>query len=702
MAIIFGESGEHGIAPGANIILGGGGATSALVNRKIWDAQTSGASLALETTTVPPGAASCFKIPSTVAAAANITRTFSDNTFCYGFWFRKIGSTNPSAVNPRIVGFNPSNHTIRLSSGGVLQITIGNASPQTLNTPSADTWYWITGKIDTSSGTHTHDAKIYDDTGSLIATATQSTGAIAAAAQTSFILGTGGSMGGASCFVGTLILSDAHADYPILPMGTDLLLPNACGTHSFTAGDFVDDTATNLGTSETTSWQKLDEIPPNTTDYVQQNVDNANGYVEYAFDDVDTAGRSLGDVSFVQLIAAHRPTTTGANLVGQKLNDGGTITAEATIDHSLTANTLEYGMHGYSTRPNGGTAWDTTSANALKARFGYMTLQPAQAGLSAYYIQVFAPISAGGPTQFNQALTATQGSTATFVKQAGKIFTISQNPAETILKQVGKPLTTTQASTASLAAAKTILQALTATVGKSVTMLKQVGKNVTATEGSTATFQKQVGKLFVITQTPAKTLLKQVNKLLSTTQGSTASLLTQKVFLVTMSATSVATATMLKQVGKIVSTTEGSTATFVKQVGKALTVTKSSTATIIKQATKTLSATEGSTATMLKQVGKPLVVGVTSVATFTKRVGKLVSATSTLLATLTKIVFTNEVLSQRENTLTLETSINTLTLSVSANVCYLESSENTMTMGQSENATTLEASENTIQLFMED
>lgn len=422
MSLLFGSTFKHGILVNA----GGGGATTGLVNRKYWDT-VNGTGYVVDTTTVPPGCPASLSFPAAITAAANVTRILSDNQVCFGFWFRKVGATNPSAVNPRIIGFSTSNHTVRLNTSGALQIGAAGSGFQTILTPAADTWYWITVRVDTSTGTHTVDAKAYDDTGALVATATQSTSATAATPQLSFVVGTAGSMGGASVLVGCVVLDDNHANYPLLPMACDLLVPVATGTHSFTAGNFQDDTATNLATNETTSWAKVDETPANTTDYVRQVVDNANAYLEYDYGPT-TAGL-FSDVQLVQQIAANLPSTTGANLVGHKLNDGGTITAEATIDQSTAAGVLEYLMHGYTVRPNGGGAWTTTAVDALRGRFGYMTLQPAQAGLSAFYLEVFGTqVFGGGGTAYTPSVGDTLGLTDATVRSRGSKLA----PADTL------------------------------------------------------------------------------------------------------------------------------------------------------------------------------------------------------------------------------------------------------------------------------
>lgn len=396
MAFLFGSTMKHGILTNAGPL----GATSGLVNRKFWDTVANTAALATSTVSPPPGGDACLQFPSTIgAAAATVSRVINNSRVVFGFWFRKDGATNPTTVNPRVCGCSTSNHTVRFTTAGLLQIGANGTNFQTIITPAADTWYWITVDVNTTGGTHTVDAKAYSGVdGTLLATATQSTAVLAATPQLAFIIGPAAAgMGGMSFSIGPVTLFDAGTDYPILPQAGELIVPNACGTHSFVAGDFVNDAAAAIVAGETTSWQKVDEWPANTTDWVRQNVDNANGYLEYDF--AATTALRFTNVKGVQLLVAHLPSTTGANLVGWKLRDqdAGVTSAEATIDVSTAAVTLEYGMHTYPTRPGGG-AWTVLGANTLRGRFGYMTLQPAQAGMSAIGAEIFGDLTWAAPS----------------------------------------------------------------------------------------------------------------------------------------------------------------------------------------------------------------------------------------------------------------------------------------------------------------
>ena len=167
--------------------------------------------------------------------------------------------------------------------------------------------------------------------------------------------------------------------------------PNADGTHSFTTGDFQDNTSTNIATSATNVFSLLNEAPPNLTAFAKQVVIRSTSYLEVAFPSLPA---TVGTPVFVELKAALHPVgSNAANTSMFRLNDGGVEDGIAVADASLTADTLEYHKHGYQVRPNGGGAWDTASVNALRARFGYSTDVTPPPAIDTLFLQALAPIT---------------------------------------------------------------------------------------------------------------------------------------------------------------------------------------------------------------------------------------------------------------------------------------------------------------------
>jgi hypothetical protein len=151
------------------------------------------------------------------------------------------------------------------------------------------------------------------------------------------------------------------------------LTPTGDGTHSFTTGDFQDQSSANIATSSTTSYQLVDEFPTtaptNSGDFVKQVVSRTAGYLEWTFSSLP----ENTDPVLVCLAAAVHPVGgNAANLSQFRLVSGANVSAEATIDASVATDTLEYRKHHYTTEP-GGAAWTYAKANALRVRYGFST-----------------------------------------------------------------------------------------------------------------------------------------------------------------------------------------------------------------------------------------------------------------------------------------------------------------------------------------
>jgi hypothetical protein len=172
--------------------------------------------------------------------------------------------------------------------------------------------------------------------------------------------------------VADLVSYNSTGEYGML--GSDWrvygLTPTGDGTHSFTAGDFQDQASANIATNSTTSYQNVDEQPPSTADFVKQVVSRTAGYLEWTFSSLPTSGTPV----LVCLAAAVHPVASNlANLSQFRLNSGGNISTEATIDASVATDTLEYRKHHYPFEPVSGAAWSAAKVNALRVRYGFST-----------------------------------------------------------------------------------------------------------------------------------------------------------------------------------------------------------------------------------------------------------------------------------------------------------------------------------------
>lgn len=367
---------------------GGGGATTALTNRKYWDAAGATAP-SLETTTVLHGTTSA-KWAAAAAGGGQLSHTVGGTTATIGGWVRRgTGSQSSTTTYMRFLA-GVTNFDCRLNSDGVLYLTTGaiDGTELALHTPAADTWYWLTLSVDVSANPNTATAKVYSAALVLLGNRTRNV-AVAADTLTTAQVGFTAAGHNFDLFIDSYVVSDAAT--PLLPRKVQALAVSGNGTHSFTDNDFTNQVPANLTTASDIA-ALVDEFPPSLTDFVQQAVIRTTGYVEFAFADLDTTG--LDAAGFVQLcIASHPVSTANANTSIMRLVDGGTVTAEALADMTVTADTLEYHKHGYSVAPSTSGAWSNLLVNALKARWGFSDDVTPHPALDAIWLEVSSPIT---------------------------------------------------------------------------------------------------------------------------------------------------------------------------------------------------------------------------------------------------------------------------------------------------------------------
>lgn len=368
--------------------VGGGGATTALTDRKYFD-NVAGTAPTISTTTFLHGTAA-MKIDGTVSGNSNVQYTLNNlSTMAAGCWFQ-IGAGTPSA-NCRVLRFTPTNHELAFMSTGTIQLRPAGATGTDLFTPGAGVWYWISLACDTSANPHTLSARVYGPSGLLAATDAALTSATAATPQTGLTIGSvsGSGAGGVDYYVDSLVVSDASS--LLAPRRVLLLRPTGNGTHSFTANDFQNQASTNLTTASDFS-ALVNKVPPATTTFAKQVVIRTTGYCELTFEDLPTTGISTPE--YVQLVGAFHPVAAQtANTSQMRLNDNGTITAEALIDASVATDTLEYRKHGYQVAPSTSGAWTTNLVNGLKARYGFSDDVTPNPAIDAIYLETVAPVT---------------------------------------------------------------------------------------------------------------------------------------------------------------------------------------------------------------------------------------------------------------------------------------------------------------------
>ena len=244
-------------------------------------------------------------------------------------------------------------HLDIISDNFTAQIAGGTA--RTGPAVSLDTWYRIDLKLVTSANPWVLSWSIDG------AAQTDATSAIAAADIQYVYFAFSGTF---NMFVDDIVISATSGDYPLGAHGVTELHPNADGTHSFTAGDFQDNTSHAILTSDTDVYTRLDELGGVTTDYIKQVVINAAGYCEVGFTDPASALDAWG----MEVIGVWHAAGTNSDQMYIKINDGGTINNTDGGDVSNTG--ITYTSKQLETAPSTG-AWTQAKLNAVKARIGY-------------------------------------------------------------------------------------------------------------------------------------------------------------------------------------------------------------------------------------------------------------------------------------------------------------------------------------------
>lgn len=250
-------------------------------------------------------------------------------------------------------GNTPENIHADVGAGG------GQDGPQmTLNT-----WHYLDFLADTTGSTATMKCRVDGGT-EFTASNVQAT-----ANMTDIRIGSSNAST-STIWIAAIIFGDAAGDYPFGAGTVEALRPDSDGTHSFTLGDFKYDNSTNIAVAATDVWQKLDDDLQNTTDFVSQNVSRAAGYVEVGFANPASAQAPQA----VMASASFHSSGTAANVMGAKLNDGGT-TADITdpspgdglADVSTTA--VQHYSQIFTAAPGG--AWTLAKLQGIRARIGF-------------------------------------------------------------------------------------------------------------------------------------------------------------------------------------------------------------------------------------------------------------------------------------------------------------------------------------------
>lgn len=245
------------------------------------------------------------------------------------------------------------------ATGTKLQAKAGAATAVDGPTITTGTWYLIDFDANTSGGTATLDWRVNKTA------LTQASNSQTAANMTAFIVGLATSTT-ADLYIDDIMLSFTGGDYPL---GDGKILgfsPDGSGSHSFTAGDFQDNTSTNITTPSGTVHTFIDEVPiTSSSDYIKQVVNRTTGYIRFDFQTSSVTQDARG----VAIYSSQMASGTTTNNATFRLDDGGSL-SDIYPSSDISQSSLIYNADFFPTPPSGGT-WTQTKINALAARWGY-------------------------------------------------------------------------------------------------------------------------------------------------------------------------------------------------------------------------------------------------------------------------------------------------------------------------------------------
>ena len=324
----------------------------------------------IDTSVVAPGGSlASLKVDSSAAAhTVGVGLPFAAGTYFAGCFQFRVSSAVALAGTPAATIMNAVNANgnlrIDLMNTGALRVfgATGSVSTTSSTILANDQWYRILFEFDARSNPATVKLFIVDTQEEISVSASQVSVNVTALNQ-----GNASVAGGLRSILNfdDYIVYNAVGDYALLktlgPFSICGLNPVGVGTHS-TPGNFQDEASVALTGGDTTSWNKIDDLPsvPDTSTYVKQVT--STGYLEYKM-----AQPPVG----VSVIAARAimvvfSSTTVANNMSFRSYDGTTESGD--IQSATVGSTTIVYRGGMFPHASGG-SWSIQDWVAQTARF---------------------------------------------------------------------------------------------------------------------------------------------------------------------------------------------------------------------------------------------------------------------------------------------------------------------------------------------
>lgn len=522
---------------------------------------------------------------------------------------------------------------VKLTSGGLLQCFNQEDGTQIGSNSSAislDTWYRIEIRCDSTTLASTAiEARAYVDTPGASAFWNPSGTADLAAFPTNVACATEATDNTLDFIVDDLAVNDTSGSFQNSWPGEEkviVLRPNGNGDNSAWTGS---------DGNSTDNYLLVDDVPPNSTDYVQS---NTSGQIDDYNLEATPSELATGDTINVVHVGVYAAVdnVTGSDpdiVLRIKASAAGTVEESASLDVNavtyhgpapLPANdnyqlTL-YDLPGAST-----TAWTKADLDTAQAGIRESVTDTHFARVGALWVMVgFTPASGtdytqsvdGGLSFAGAIFRVTSKSPAGTVTSSGavnkastKSFTGGITPSGGLIKQTSKILSGALNSiVGTLEAARLFFLSLSGSITPTGTSSKETNKSLAGTVSSAGDISKQDSKTLSGTVTSSGGLTKQSNKDFSGSLASGGSL--------------------TKQINKILSGTLESSGNIAKQAGKVFSGTLELSGNLLKQTNKILSGiltSAGDLATQLISGGQTYFKDLSGTLNFSGTVEKITS-----------------------------------------------------------------------------
>ena len=320
------------------------------------------------------------------AAALRLQKRINDPTICVVSFYFKTSTAPSGIVNLFLletIGFSAA-PKIQLNPNGTIRAQVAATTVDTSSAYNDGNWHRIDIRANVGGNPWLVDWQVDGSNQTGFSSADTATGIrtiqFGTDAAHTF-----------TCQYDDFVASATSADYPLGAHDVLYGVPTGDGTHNAGVNTIEDQAGTDIVSPN--AFPLLDELPPTTTDYIQQSTIGTGNYAEVTFDDQPGSKTIWGVEGVGFLFASGLNANNGTTRIVDGSNN--TLTDIYSGDQSETA---LHNRRAIITAPGGG--WDS-GYPGVKARVGFssdVTDVPRWAGLLLQYAVVPGPPPGGAAT----------------------------------------------------------------------------------------------------------------------------------------------------------------------------------------------------------------------------------------------------------------------------------------------------------------